>query len=694
MKRVASRVKAGAIGGRDRNGKQGSSRVPATKRTGMISTKRACKSRAGCVARGAGSGVGRPAPKVASVAGRRRSRPQDEDEDDDEATDDEDSDDEEREMLEDRLGKEEEEEERECTAESLKLDERAAQAPHLVSAAKAVKYQIAIPTHGRWRPVTEMTGKKRFKGCSSPFILVHTLSFLARQRIPADRVTLFVADKSEAERYRKALRGSSWENVAIVISALGNKANRNFIFTHFPRGTYVVSIDDDVERISWKFRDGITHHCLHTLPAGGFETLIFDAYQRMVQKGAFLWGLNTSQNPRHMRSFGVSVKNGLVNGYLNGFISRPECTELLRVFADATEDSEFSVRHYAKDGVVLRYRMYAGITSPYLNRGGLQEKFEASGERITAAERSDARKMEERWGAMELHRLFPKLIGPPRPRKDKKTMEVVFHTNGYPPGEGIKRRMIAPALRDEDRIAYAPNPKVVGSHSYKLYERYKTATTVAEARKLGARPIDFAFDSNWGYLTVTNLSTAPRSSECVLADSACGLPRSTRQSSVAKGAAPVKVRVKEMSEGHQGLAVDREDIVRLLTKCRGLTCTLEESLAAVDGPFSKVPLEIFRVLLHWAQTGKLSYARAQVKALHMALKACGEPEAARGVKQLEVAELRAERARAKAEARRKKKAVAGLEHRKRKACTMGGRCQSNAKNTRSSRGRASAKGSR
>ena len=78
---------------------------------------------------------------------------------------------------------------------------------------------------------------------------------------------------------------------------------------------------------------------------------------------------------------GLSKSNGLVNGYLNGYISRPNCTSaeretiprlrakkqhgvahiphsalkllaagkaLFRTLADATEDSEFAVRHYAK----------------------------------------------------------------------------------------------------------------------------------------------------------------------------------------------------------------------------------------------------------------------------------------------------------------------------------------------------------
>ena len=117
---------------------------------------------------------------------------------------------------------------------------------------------------------------------------------------------------------------------------------------------------------------------------------------RMREKGAFLRGVNTSQNPRHMKTKAMS-------GYLNGFICRPEYPELLRHLTDATEDSEFVVRRFAKDGVVLWYRMYCGITSPYLNRGGLQQKFELKGEQITAAERSSHRKKEERSGAAGLH---------------------------------------------------------------------------------------------------------------------------------------------------------------------------------------------------------------------------------------------------------------------------------------------------
>ena len=379
--------------------------------------------------------------------------------------------------------------------------------------------------------------------------------------------------------------------------------------------------------------------CLRPLPAGGLEKLIFDARMRMREKGAFLWGLNTSQNQRHMKTNGISTKNGLVCGYLNGFICRPECPELLRHLTDATKDSEFAARHYAKDGVVLRYRMYCGITSPYLNRGGLQQNFELKGEKITAEERSSHSKEEERSGAAELHKLFPRLIGPPQQRRDKKTMEVFCYSNGYPVGEGSRRRMIAPRLRDEDVIEHqAKNPKEKGTVSHALYHQYMAATTVAEARRCGSRPIDFAFDSTWGYLTVKKLNIDPRSNECEVLD-----PDILRERvSIADSSCDVvRVRLKEMSLGHVGIAIPRTMLVGLSQKCRRLQEKTDKEFAAEDGPLVAIPLEVFRVLLHWAETGKLLFESKQTKDLYLALKACGAPEAARKVKCVGLKMLRA-----------------------------------------------------
>lgn len=613
--------------------------------------------RSGAAASSPGSA---PSSAGSSPTKRKGAKSTDEEDYDDEATDVEDSGDEKenKEHLEERLRREEEQghdayEEVGFTPAVPGPGKGPAPSilPHLRPLAGDVSYAIAIPTYGRWMPVCKMSGKRRFKGVTSPFILEHTLRFLSRERIPVSKVTLFVADVVEKGHYKSALQGSDWADVRIVVSVLGNMQNRNQILRHYKRGTYVVSIDDDVERIAWKFCDGISEASLRNLPRGGFERIIHDAYHRMTRHGAFLWGLNTSQNPRHMNPRGVSVKNGLVNGYLNGFITRPQCTELFRTLTDATEDSEFSVRHYNKDGVILRYRMYAGITSPYTNRGGLQTKFERHGETITSEGRSAARKLEERDGAAQLQQMFPRLIGPPRPRKDKKTMEVVFFQNGYPPGEGSKRRMIAPHLRDEDQIVYARNPKVVNTVSWRLYERYKFARTVLEARKMGARAIDFAFDSNWGYLRVTNLVTTPASSECRIHNRELGVSVGAARGSrlqTAKGETPyVKVRVKEMSLGHKGINVARSVLSHFIARCPRLCGLADDAWAQADAPLAGVSLHIVRILLHWSETGWLVFPRERSKAVHAALQEIGIQECARALKhwlkRVEAQDLKQER---------------------------------------------------
>ncbi|CAK9005435.1 unnamed protein product [Durusdinium trenchii] len=298
---------------------------------------------------------------------------------------------------------------------------------------------------------------------------------------------------------------------------------------------------------------------------------------------------------------------------------------------------------------------YAGITSPYLNRGGLQKKFEARGERISAELRSEARKKEERWGAMELHKMFPRLIGPPKKRRDKKTMEVNFYSMGYPPGElarpvtahsdarplrGTKKKRIGPHLMSSDRIRYKQlNPKVPGCHAYKLYEGYKTARTLRQAVDWGARPIDLAHDYNWGFMSVVDLSlNFPYEVEI---KEKLSKPRKAIFDWSKSPEKFIKVRIKEMSLGHQGLDVRKESLQLLAERVPERFRKLDtESLKKEEGLLSHVPLVVFRALLRWASTGHLRYERKRTRAVHDALKVLGLKTLAKRVKQLEAQEAK------------------------------------------------------
>jgi len=153
----------------------------------------------------------------------------------------------------------------------------------------------------------------------------------------------------------------------------------------------------------------------------------------------------------------------------------------------------------------------------------------------------------------------------------------------------------------------------VGSKSYELYEAYKCARTVAEARSRGARGIDFAFDSNWGYLTVTGLDTHPLSRECEVHDRDIPVLHSgVSMPVVANGIGDiVNVRLKEMSGGHGGLAISRVTLVKLAMKCKSLRELHDAKFAATSGPFVSIRTELFRILLYWADAGRLLFARNQ-----------------------------------------------------------------------------------
>jgi len=301
-------------------------------------------------------------------------------------------------------------------------------APHEVGGLQA-EYQIVIPTRGRWRPACEISPERALKHERRPFIIVKTLAFLQKQAIPQARVTIYVADVEEEQKYKVALsRDDYWRDTQICVGKPGIREQRNYIVNSLPEGTHVVSLDDDVSDIKWKHRAGSFE--LQSLPEGVLERLIFHAYATMRKHKAFIWGLNTSMNPLSMWTDGISTRNGEVNGFCYGFINR-HLRQLQPQIADATEDAERSLRFFRKDGVVLRYRMYAGVTKCFKYAQGLQELFPGS----SLTEKNKARKEAERAAVEEILNRpeFSKQAKKSKPRTGVQTLEITFLAIGGSP---------------------------------------------------------------------------------------------------------------------------------------------------------------------------------------------------------------------------------------------------------------------
>lgn len=304
-------------------------------------------------------------------------------------------------------------------------------APHALDSPR-VEFTVVVPTLGRWRAARLVnTHERALRHKHEPFILVKTLAFLSRHNISPERVCLFVSDEDEQERYRRALRRSAWRYVRIVVGVRGIRAQRNFIVDYFPDGERIVSIDDDITDVMWKHKPGQKGDLLVPLPAGAFEGLVFDAFNRMATYGSFICGLHStiSCQVRNMHVDGVSTRNGEVNGFLYFFLNRHR-QALLPAVADATEDAERSLRYFTMDGSVLRYRMYCGVTSCGDNLYGLQGTFTEGCERRLPAIGKERRKLAETAAAKRLHELFPTLAARPVPKRLERTLGVKFLHKG------------------------------------------------------------------------------------------------------------------------------------------------------------------------------------------------------------------------------------------------------------------------
>lgn len=187
-----------------------------------------------------------------------------------------------------------------------------------------------------------------------------------------------VASESEAKKYRASLGD---ESPTILVAQKGVVKARRFVLSHFPAGTHVVSLDDDIKDVSVKSTVSGTRS--QSLPVGGFQALVQHAFEMMRVQKSFVWALNVSQDERKWYQH-ISRKAGLINGHFYGFISRPGPRDLLPKFGEAAEDVERSIRLFLSDGIVLRYMMYHAKTRPYAHEGGLTGQFSSRFERKVA----------------------------------------------------------------------------------------------------------------------------------------------------------------------------------------------------------------------------------------------------------------------------------------------------------------------
>lgn len=191
-----------------------------------------------------------------------------------------------------------------------------------------MSYVVAIPSYNRADTIAEKT-----------------LSYLLEGGVSPSKITIFVANKTQEKMYASAVPKNMYKE--IVVGKIGIANQRKFISHYYPIGTYIVSMDDDVEELQMLRGDKLVS--LHKV-----DEFFKKAYVIMKRENRFIWGIYPVRNAFFMHntiSTNLKFIIGVTFGYINRKLKRLEPSTL----AEGKEDYEQSILYYKEDGGVLRF---------------------------------------------------------------------------------------------------------------------------------------------------------------------------------------------------------------------------------------------------------------------------------------------------------------------------------------------------
>lgn len=206
-------------------------------------------------------------------------------------------------------------------------------------------YQIAIPSYKR-----------------ADIIKGKTLKLLEKYRIDPSIVTIFVGNEEEYDNYRRVLKDCAYNN--LVIGEVGMCAIRNVIQKYYPENTKIMNFDDDLSEILKRVDDKTL------VEVDNLEKdLILKGFNECEKHEAYLFGIYAVSNPFFMKDR-ISIGLYFCVGSCWGIINRHD--KDLVITLNEKEDYDRVLRHYTKDGKVIRFD-YITVKSKYFKeQGGMQ----------------------------------------------------------------------------------------------------------------------------------------------------------------------------------------------------------------------------------------------------------------------------------------------------------------------------------
>ena len=176
----------------------------------------------------------------------------------------------------------------------------------------------------------------------STIIKIKTLALLKRHSISPKDIFIYCVGGDILDYY-KELHGEGYN---IIHGKKGIAEQRNFISSTFKAGAKLITIDDDVVDIYYKFNDK------KVLPIPNLMSVVEDMFKTLDKENATCCGIYPIKNPFYMKE-GYSTNLKFCIGQFRCFYNI-KTIETSRTFS-LLEDYEMSLKHYLHAGKIIRY---------------------------------------------------------------------------------------------------------------------------------------------------------------------------------------------------------------------------------------------------------------------------------------------------------------------------------------------------
>jgi cellulose synthase/poly-beta-1,6-N-acetylglucosamine synthase-like glycosyltransferase len=211
----------------------------------------------------------------------------------------------------------------------------------------AEDYTVVIPSY------------KRPEGCRDK-----TLAVLHEYRIPKEKIYVVVASKEQKDEYEAVLDPKTYHSILIGVPGLSDV--RNWIFNHFPKGTPLVSCDDDLR--SFIEFDETTKR--HEKKLTSLQSVIKRGFSECKKAECRLWGVYPSPNGFFMKDTVTTDLRFIIGSFWGCFNPGNE----IQLERSEKEDYERTIKFFIKDKAVVRLNFVSPKTAYYTEPGGMQTR--------------------------------------------------------------------------------------------------------------------------------------------------------------------------------------------------------------------------------------------------------------------------------------------------------------------------------